>query len=115
MNGSPRIKERPSSPVITECQKYVRCRIERRWLALYKASKEYKDKQSPKQNVSEVVEDIMLRRRLQRSEAAWRVSCFSVVSSYCKKLKTLYIHDVFKVTFLLADQMLLLSFLLLTT
>jgi hypothetical protein len=73
MNGSPRIKERPSSSVITECQKYVRCRIERRWLALYKASQEYKERQSPKQNVSEVVEDIMLRRRLQRSEAAWRV------------------------------------------
>ena len=73
MNGSPRIKERPSSSVILESQKYVRCRIERRWLALYKASQEYKDRQNPKQNVSEVVEDIMLRRRLQRSEAAWRV------------------------------------------
>ncbi|CAB4017228.1 Hypothetical predicted protein, partial [Paramuricea clavata] len=72
VNGSPRIKERPSSSVILESQKYVRCRIERRWLALYKASQEYKERQNPKQNVSEVVEDIMLRRRLQRSEAAWR-------------------------------------------
>ena len=81
MNGSSRIKERPSSSVITECQKYVRCRIERRWLALYKASQEYKEKQNPKQNVSEVVEDIMLRRRLQRSEAAWRVLNSRWVSS----------------------------------
>ncbi|XP_028406218.1 regulator of G-protein signaling 22-like [Dendronephthya gigantea] len=82
MNGSHRVmKERPSSSVISECQKYVRCRIERRWLALYKASEEYRERQNPKQNVSEVVEDIMLRRRLQRSEAAWRVLNSRWVSS----------------------------------
>ena len=73
MNGSSRIKERPSTSIISECQKYVRCRIERRWLALYKQTQEYKERQDSKQNVSDVVEDIMLRRRLQRSEAAWRV------------------------------------------
>ena len=55
----------------------MRARIERRWLMLFKQTTEYLERQKPRvAGVPEMVEDIMLKRRLQRSEAAWKVACF---------------------------------------
>lgn len=80
LNGGRPIKERPQSPVIVESQKFVRARIERRWLMLFKQTAEFLGRQKPHAaGVPELVEDIMLKRRLQRSEAAWKVK-FSFVS-----------------------------------
>lgn len=75
LNGGRPIKERPQSPVIVESQKFVRARIERRWLMLFKQTAEFLERQKPRAaGVPEMVEDIMLKRRLQRSEAAWKVT-----------------------------------------
>ena len=75
LNGGRPIKERPQSPVIFESQKFVRARIERRWLMLFKQTAEFLERQKPRTaGVPELVEDIMLKRRLQRSEAAWKVN-----------------------------------------
>ena len=74
LNGGRPIKERPGTPVILESQKFVRARIERRWLMLFKQTLEFIERQKPRvASVPEMVEDIMLKRRLQRSEAAWKV------------------------------------------
>ena len=73
INGSRVIKERPTTPVISESQKFVRGRIERRWLMLFKQTAEFMERQKPRVTAPEVVEDVMLKRRLQRSEAAWKV------------------------------------------
>ena len=104
LNGGRPIKERPASPVILESQKFVRARIERRWLMLFKQTVEFLERQKPKvATVPEMVEDIMLKRRLQRSEAAWKVNktffceCrrffpekqHSVLSRHCKLGKTM--------------------------
>ena len=74
LNGGRPIKERPRTPVILESQKFARARIERRWLMLFKQTTEFLERQKPHvASVPEMVEDIMLKRRLQRSEAAWKV------------------------------------------
>lgn len=74
LNGGRPIKERPQTPVILESQKFARARIERRWLMLFKQTTEFLERQKPHvASVPEMVEDIMLKRRLQRSEAAWKV------------------------------------------
>lgn len=82
LNGGRPIKERPQSPVILESQKFVRARIERRWLMLFKQTAEFLERQKPRTvSVPEMVEDIMLKRRLQRSEAAWKILNSRWVSS----------------------------------
>ena len=73
INGGKTIKERPSTPVIIESQKFIRARIERRWLQAFKKTAEFIDRQAPRNNVQEVVEDVMLKKRMQRSEAALKV------------------------------------------
>lgn len=82
LNGGRPIKERPGTPVILESQKFVRARIERRWLMLFKQTVEFIERQKPRvASVPEMVEDIMLKRRLQRSEAAWKILNSRWVSS----------------------------------
>lgn len=90
LNGGRPIKERPASPVILESQKFVRARIERRWLMLFKQTVEFLERQKPKvATVPEMVEDIMLKRRLQRSEAAWKVNItfFANVGAFFRHLE----------------------------
>lgn len=82
LNGGRPIKERPRTPVILESQKFARARIERRWLMLFKQTTEFLERQKPHvASVPEMVEDIMLKRRLQRSEAAWKILNSRWVSS----------------------------------
>ncbi|XP_031550659.1 regulator of G-protein signaling 22-like [Actinia tenebrosa] len=81
INGNRVIKERPTTPVISEAQKFVRARIERRWLMLFKQTAEFMERQKPRVTAPEVVEDVMLKRRLQRSEAAWKILNSRWVSS----------------------------------
>jgi len=66
------IPERPPSPVILEAQKYVRARIERRWFLMFKETHSYQSKLK-ESNINEMVEDMIMKRRLQRSEAAWKI------------------------------------------
>ena len=95
LNGGRAIKDRPSSPVIFESQKFVRARIERRWLMLFKQTTEFLERQkSHAVGIPEMVEDIMLKRRLQRSEAAWKVKYFEVVFDGEKKNNRNYVSNV---------------------
>ncbi len=71
------IPERPPSPVILEAQKYVRARIERRWFVMFKETNSYQERHKTP-NVAEMVEDMVMKRRLQRSEAAWKASFLNI-------------------------------------
>lgn len=71
--GVKALPSRPSSPVILETQKYARGRVERRWMKLYKETKEYKERKKKKSCVAELVEDLVMKKKLQRSEQAWRL------------------------------------------
>ena len=74
------IPDRPPSPLIFEAQKYVRARIERRWFLMFKETQGYQSKVK-ESNITEMVEDMIMKRRLQRSEAAWKVMVL-MISKY---------------------------------
>ena len=67
------VPRRPSSPTIIEAQKYSRARVERRWLIMFKQTKEYLDRKGQRDSVTELVEDLLMKKKTQRSEHAWRV------------------------------------------
>ena len=52
---------------------------------MFKQTAEFIERQKPRNNVQEIVEDVLLKRRLQRSEAAWKVLhfLFSLRSQMC--------------------------------
>ena len=75
--GGSSFPERPGSPIVTEVQKYARARVERRWLVLFKETKDYIQRRKKKTIVNEIVEDLIMKKKIQRSEHAWRV-CFRV-------------------------------------
>ena len=68
------LPKRPPSPSIFEVQKYARARVERRWLLLFKETKEYVQRKKQRSSVTELVEDLLMKKKIQRSEHAWRVS-----------------------------------------
>ena len=70
------LPKRPPSPAILEAQKYARARVERRWLLLFKETKEYVQRKKQRNSVTELVEDLLMKKKIQRSEHAWRVSQF---------------------------------------
>ncbi|XP_066929473.1 regulator of G-protein signaling 22-like [Clytia hemisphaerica] len=73
-SGSIRLlPKRPTSPVIHEAQKYSRARVERRWLLLFKETKEYIQRKKQRNSVTELVEDLLMKKKIQRSEHAWRL------------------------------------------
>jgi len=67
------LPKRPTSPAIAEAQKYSRARVERRWLILFKETKEYVQRKKQRNSVTELVEDLLMKKKIQRSEHAWRV------------------------------------------
>lgn len=67
------IPTRPPSPTINEAQKYCRARVERRWLVSFKQAKEYEERKTQRHSVTELVEDILQKKKAQRSEHAWKV------------------------------------------
>uniref|UniRef100_H2Z5E4 RGS domain-containing protein n=1 Tax=Ciona savignyi TaxID=51511 RepID=H2Z5E4_CIOSA len=66
------LKERPPNELITGAQKYVRQRIEKRWLPLFLATEDFQDRQRPKSQMSEVADDVILQRKKKRGEP-WRL------------------------------------------
>ncbi|CAJ0921059.1 unnamed protein product [Ranitomeya imitator] len=47
--------------VITEIQKYVRMRIEKKWLPLYLATEEFRERRKRKSQMKDVVEDVLFQ------------------------------------------------------
>nr|CAB3265558.1 regulator of G-protein signaling 22-like [Phallusia mammillata] len=66
------LKERPTTELIIEVQKYVKKRIDNRWLPLFLATEEFMERQRPKSQMSEVAEDVVLQKKKKRGEP-WRL------------------------------------------
>ncbi|XP_076806464.1 regulator of G-protein signaling 22-like [Clavelina lepadiformis] len=66
------LKERPPTELIAEAQKYVKKRIEKRWLPQFLATSTYQERQRPKSQMSEVADDVVLQKKKRRGEP-WRM------------------------------------------
>ena len=67
------LEERPPSTCLLEAQKYVRQRLEKKWLPLFLAAPEFAERQRPQSSMDDVVEDVMIQRK-KKSQAIWKVS-----------------------------------------
>ncbi|XP_053393937.1 regulator of G-protein signaling 22-like isoform X3 [Mercenaria mercenaria] len=57
------LEDRPPNPMILEAQKYVRDRLEKKWLPLFLATPEFAVRQKPRQNMDDVVDDVMVQKK----------------------------------------------------
>ncbi len=66
------LEDRPPTQVLLEAQKYVRDRLEKKWLPLFLSTPEFADRQRPRSGMDDVVEDVMIQRK-KKSQAIWKV------------------------------------------
>lgn len=71
-----KLNDRPPTAIILEAQKYVRMRLEKKWLPLFLITPEFAERQRPQSRMDDVVEDVMIQRK-KKSQAIWKVSFFS--------------------------------------
>lgn len=64
--------DRPPTPILLEVQKYVRERLERKWLPLFLCTEEFQERQRPNMKFSDLMDDLLLNRR-KRSQAIYKV------------------------------------------
>ncbi|XP_046585614.1 LOW QUALITY PROTEIN: regulator of G-protein signaling 22-like [Haliotis rubra] len=62
------LDDRPPNSVLLEAQKYVRERLERKWLPLFLVTPEFEDRQRPRTGMDDVVDDVLVQKR-RRSQA----------------------------------------------
>ena len=67
------LDDRPPNAVLLEAQKYVRDRLEQKWLPLFLLTDAFAERQRPKTNMDDVVDDVLVQKR-RRSQAVWKVS-----------------------------------------
>lgn len=66
------LEDRPPNPVILEAQKYVRDRLEKKWLPLFLATPEFAERQKPKAGMDDVVDDVLVQKK-KKSQSVMRV------------------------------------------
>ncbi|KAL8572507.1 hypothetical protein ACOMHN_019546 [Nucella lapillus] len=66
------LEDRPPNPVLLESQQYVRARLEQKWLPVFLATEAFVDRQRPKANMDDVVDDVLVQKR-RRSQAVWKM------------------------------------------
>ena len=71
------LEDKPPNAVILEAQKYVRERLEQKWLPLFLVTEAFADRQRPKTNMDDVVDDALVQKR-RRSQAVWKV-CVDII------------------------------------
>ncbi|KAJ8032832.1 Regulator of G-protein signaling 22 [Holothuria leucospilota] len=64
--------DRPPTPILLEIQKYVRERLERKWLPLFLCTEEFQERQRPNMKFSDLMDDLLLNRR-KRSQAIYKI------------------------------------------
>ncbi|XP_076441403.1 regulator of G-protein signaling 22-like isoform X3 [Babylonia areolata] len=74
------LEDRPPNAVLLEAQKYVRERLEQKWLPLFLLTDAFADRQRPKTNMDDVVDDVLVQKR-RRSQAVWKMLESKWVSS----------------------------------
>lgn len=65
-------KKRPPNEVLVEAQKYIRDRLEKKWLPLFLATSEFAERQRPKAGMDDVVDDVLVIKK-KRSHNIQRV------------------------------------------
>lgn len=70
------LDDRPPNSVILEAQKYVRERLERKWLPLFLVTPEFEERQRPRTGMDDVVDDVLVQKR-RRSQALSKVQLSS--------------------------------------
>ncbi|XP_056017621.1 regulator of G-protein signaling 22-like isoform X5 [Ostrea edulis] len=66
------LDDRPPNPVILEAQKYVRDRLEKKWLPLFLATSEFAERQKPKAGMDDVVDDVLVQKK-KKSQSVMRL------------------------------------------
>ena len=69
--------DRPPDPILIEAQKYVRQRLERKWLPMFLQREDFQDRQRPHIKMEDVVSDVMNAKKL-RSMAIYKVRAVGV-------------------------------------
>ncbi|XP_053323726.1 regulator of G-protein signaling 22 isoform X2 [Spea bombifrons] len=65
------LHDRLSSNVLVEVQKYVRMRIEKKWLPMYLATEEFRERQKMQAQMKDVAEDVIFRTNKKKIEV-WK-------------------------------------------
>ncbi|ELU18295.1 hypothetical protein CAPTEDRAFT_185777 [Capitella teleta] len=66
------LDDRPPTASLVEAQKYVRERLEKKWLPLFLATDNFAQRQRPSSGMDDVVEDVMIQRK-KKSQAIWKM------------------------------------------
>nr|XP_006824172.1 PREDICTED: regulator of G-protein signaling 22-like [Saccoglossus kowalevskii] len=66
------LQDRPPTPVLLEVQKYVRERLERRWLPMFICTSDFQERQHPQVKMDEVVDDVMMNKR-KKTQQVWKM------------------------------------------
>ncbi|XP_070194884.1 regulator of G-protein signaling 22-like isoform X2 [Littorina saxatilis] len=66
------LEDKLPNAVLLEAQKYVRERLEQKWLPLFLVTEPFAYRQRPKTNMDDVVDDVLVQKR-RRSQAVWKM------------------------------------------
>ncbi|XP_062622308.1 regulator of G-protein signaling 22-like isoform X4 [Saccostrea cucullata] len=79
------LEDRPPNAVILEAQKYVRDRLEKKWLPLFLATPEFAERQKPKAGMDDVVDDVLVQKKkksqsvMKLLDTKWQSSAKDVI------------------------------------
>lgn len=88
------LEDRPPSAVLLEAQKFVRERLEKKWLPLFLAIDSFLERQKPKMRVDDVVDDVLIQKR-RRSMAVWKVRSLYLRSLFLLNLVIFFFFKIF--------------------
>lgn len=88
------LEDRPPSAVLLEAQKFVRERLEKKWLPLFLAIDSFIERQKPKTRVDDVVDDVLIQKR-RRSMAVWKVRSLYLRSLFVFNLVIFFFFKIF--------------------
>ncbi|XP_060585737.1 regulator of G-protein signaling 22-like isoform X3 [Ruditapes philippinarum] len=79
------LEDRPPNPMILEAQKYVRERLEKKWLPLFLVTPDFAVRQRPRQSMDDVVDDVMVQKKrkslnmLKLLDSKWMSSANEII------------------------------------
>ena len=66
------LEDRPPTASLLEAQKYVRDRLEKKWLPLFLLTESFEERQHVQCGMDDAVEDVLIQRK-KKSQATWKV------------------------------------------
>ncbi|XP_078610938.1 regulator of G-protein signaling 22-like isoform X2 [Branchiostoma floridae x Branchiostoma japonicum] len=74
------LQDRPPTTLLLEAQKYVKERLEKKWLPMFLSTSDFQDRQRPKINMDDVAEDVMVHKQRKRQQV-WKMLDSKLMSS----------------------------------